>query len=165
MTLDASDVNLLIEGALELARGARNAHDQRQINDDHLREHLDELVDGHLSELVMLAEELAGACPSPLDPPFDLTRTKAQLLRQVMSDLSGYQRRDLTPRAPTVATEPQRALVERPKHRRTRLLERRRGEAASRGSFRRCSSAASANRDSANVRLFASISRPAGTDI
>jgi hypothetical protein len=95
-TLAASEVNLLIEGAQELARGARNAHDQRQVEDDHLREHLDELLHGHVSELTALAEELASASPSPQDPPMDVTRAQGRLIRQVMSDLSGYQRRDLT---------------------------------------------------------------------
>lgn len=95
--MTAADVNLLIEGAIELARGARNAHAQRSIADDHLKEHLGELVEAHLSELIALAEELAAASPLPLDPPLHLTRAKAQLLRQVISDLGGYQRRDLTP--------------------------------------------------------------------
>ena len=97
MTLGASDVNLLIEGARELARGARNAHDRRLIEDDRLREHLGDLLDSHLSELSALAEELATASPTSQDPPLDLSRAKGRLLRQVISDLSGYQRKDLTP--------------------------------------------------------------------
>jgi hypothetical protein len=75
IALSAGDVNLVLQG-------------------------IDALVDGphpsHLGELATLREELLSASPSLLGPPLRIGTDEARLLRNVLLDLTGYQRVELT---------------------------------------------------------------------
>jgi hypothetical protein len=75
VALSADDVNLVLQG-------------------------IDALVDGphasHLGELGRLREELVTASSSLLAPPLRIDADEARLLRNVLLDLTGYQRVELT---------------------------------------------------------------------
>lgn len=75
IALSAGDVNLVLQG-------------------------IDALVDGphasHLGELGTLREELVNASSSLLAPPLRIAADEARLLRNVLLDLTGYQRVELT---------------------------------------------------------------------
>jgi hypothetical protein len=75
VVLSADDVNLLLAG-------------------------IDALIDGphasHLGELGRLRRELLTASTSFLSPPLQLGDAEARLLRNVLIDLTGYQRVELT---------------------------------------------------------------------
>ena len=75
VVLSADDVNLLLAG-------------------------IEALVDGphasRLGELEMLRRELLAASTSVLSPPLEMDDNEARLLRNVLIDLSGYQRVELT---------------------------------------------------------------------
>jgi hypothetical protein len=90
LILVAADVNLLIEAAGRLAEGMRQTHEREgpATTAESLRL--------HLAELESLREVLANAAGSPADPPLAITRERARLLRQVMADVTGYQRGELT---------------------------------------------------------------------
>lgn len=75
VALSAGDVNLVLQG-------------------------IDALVDGphasHLGELGKLRDELATASSSLFAPPLRIGADEARLLRNVLLDLTGYQRVELT---------------------------------------------------------------------
>ena len=62
---------------------------------------IDALVDGphasHLGELGTLRDELVAASSSLFAPPLRIEGDEARLLRNVLLDLTGYQRVELTP--------------------------------------------------------------------
>jgi hypothetical protein len=75
IALSAGDVNLVLQG-------------------------IDALVDGphasHLGELSTLRQELVTASSSLFAPPLRIEADEARLLRNVLLDLTGYQRVELT---------------------------------------------------------------------
>jgi hypothetical protein len=90
LILVAADVNLLIEAAERLAQGMQQTHER----EGHAG--TAESLRLHLAELESLQEALASACGSLADPPLEISRERARLLRQVMADVTGYQRGELT---------------------------------------------------------------------
>lgn len=86
----AGDVNALVTGTTALIDGMERSHrdsDQPGIADT---------LQTHLAELEALRGILATAAGSLADPPLELTQQQANNLRQVLADLAGYQRGNLT---------------------------------------------------------------------
>src|SRR5437868_12897677 len=87
LILPAHDVNLLIDGIARLAEGVRKAHLGRDV-----RHGTAEALESHLGELHALQEALSVTAHSLADPPLEITRQQNRLLRQVLADITGYQR-------------------------------------------------------------------------
>jgi len=84
------DVNTLIDGIDRLvdavSAGIDRSHRPHQPH-----------VSRHMLERVEMLRGVLGASTSKLtDPAVEIPREDARLLRQVMADISGYQRNDLT---------------------------------------------------------------------
>ena len=91
LLLVASDVNVLLDAIERLAEGMREAflhHQQPGV--------LEALLT-RSAELESLQDALATPARSLADPPLEITRVRARLLREVLADITGYQRGELTP--------------------------------------------------------------------
>jgi hypothetical protein len=75
IALSAGDVNLVLQGIDALVEGPHASH---------------------LGELVTLRDELVTASASLFAPPLRIDADEARLLRNVLLDLTGYQRVELT---------------------------------------------------------------------
>jgi len=91
LLLVASDVNVLLDAIERLAEGMRESflhHQQPGV--------LEALLT-RSAELESLQDALATPARSLADPPLEITRVRARLLREVLADITGYQRGELTP--------------------------------------------------------------------
>ena len=91
LILVASDVNVLLDAIERLAEGMRESclyHQQPGV--------LEALLT-RSAELESLQDALATPARSLADPPLEITRVRARLLREVLADITGYQRGELTP--------------------------------------------------------------------
>jgi hypothetical protein len=91
IVLVASDVNVLL-GAIERLGGG-----MRESFLHHRQPGVLEALHARASELESLERALATQARSLADPPLEVTRDRARLLREVLADITGYQRGDLTP--------------------------------------------------------------------
>jgi hypothetical protein len=90
LILPGHDVTQLIEAIDTLAEGVRKAHLGRDVPG------ATKALEGHLDALQRLKDALAAPAHSLADPPLEITREHGRLLRQVLADISGYQRGELT---------------------------------------------------------------------
>ena len=91
LLLVASDVNVLLDAIERLAEGMRESclhHQQPGV--------LEALLT-RSAELESLQDALATPARSLADPPLEITRVRARLLREVLAEITGYQRGELTP--------------------------------------------------------------------
>ena len=91
LLLVASDVNVLLDAIERLAEGMREASLHRR------QPGVLEALQTRSDELESLQEALATPARSLADPPLEITRVRARLLREVLADITGYQRGELTP--------------------------------------------------------------------
>lgn len=91
LILLADDVNAIVAGAGNLADATRES--SKRAGSVHAREVAEQVIEG-LEELKVL---LASSGTRLNDPPVDLDRDRARLMRQVLVDIEGYQRRELSP--------------------------------------------------------------------
>ena len=91
LMLVASDVNVLLDAIERLAEGMRESFLQ------HHQPGVAEALETRSAELASLQEALATPARSLADPPLEITRVRARLLREVLADITGYQRGELTP--------------------------------------------------------------------
>lgn len=89
-TLLAAEANRLLDGLQKLAEGMRNSHTRSTASSG-------ESLQKHLAELEALGDALASASGSFTDPPLRISHDQARLLRTTLSDMTGYQREQLTP--------------------------------------------------------------------
>jgi hypothetical protein len=91
IVLVASDVSVLLDAIERLADGMRESflhHQQPGVL---------EALRAQAAQLESLRDALATPNRSLLDPPLEVTHDRARLLREVLADITGYQRGDLTP--------------------------------------------------------------------
>jgi hypothetical protein len=89
VVLDAAEVNLLVGSIERLVDGMRRAHLGSS------RPGAAEALRAHLEELESLQQALLSSSLTLLDPPLELDKGRALLVRQVLSDIVGYQRGEL----------------------------------------------------------------------
>ena len=87
----ADDVNALIESADKLVASTHASLERAG------QRHLHEVAQRSLDELEELTELLSTAALRFGDPPLELDADRTRVLRKVLADISGYQRRELTP--------------------------------------------------------------------
>ena len=92
LILVPDDVNAILAGIGKLADGMRNANAGQDV-----RPGAEKALGTYLDELAALQQALTAPASSLADPPFEVTRDRARLLRLVLADITGYQRGDLTP--------------------------------------------------------------------
>ena len=92
LILVPDDVNAILAGIGKLADGMRNANAGQDM-----RPGAEKALGTYLDELAALQQALTAPASSLADPPFEVTRDRARLLRLVLADITGYQRGDLTP--------------------------------------------------------------------
>src|SRR5690242_17279986 len=90
LILPGHDVNQLIEAIDTLAEGVRKAHLGRDVPGTA------KALEGHLVALQRLKDALSAPAHSLADSPLEITREQGRLLRQVLADITGYQRGELT---------------------------------------------------------------------
>jgi hypothetical protein len=89
--LVASDVSVLVDGIERLAEGMRESFLH------HRQPGVLEALQARSAEFESLQDALATPARSLADPPLAITRDRARLLREVLADITGYQRGELTP--------------------------------------------------------------------
>ena len=92
LILVPDDVNAILAGIGKLADGMRNANAGQDV-----RPGAEKALGTYLDELAALQQALTAPASSLADPPFEVTRDRARLLRLVLADITGYQRGDLAP--------------------------------------------------------------------
>jgi hypothetical protein len=90
--LVASDVDALLDAITRIAEGMRESFLQHRHQAGVL-----EVLRARAAELEALWDALAAPTRSLVDPPLEVTRDRARLLREVLADITGYQRGELTP--------------------------------------------------------------------
>jgi hypothetical protein len=90
LVLPAADANMLLDAIDRLIEGM-----QKSRWDEDLPGVL-EALNAHVDRLHDLQEVLVGSSTSLAGPPLKLERRIARLLRDVIADMRGYQRMDLT---------------------------------------------------------------------
>jgi hypothetical protein len=93
LTLLADDVNTLIEAARLWSDSLTQQREQAR----HERAEGYEVFEPLLETLASLRETLATAPSGLLDPPLLVDEAQLHLLRQLLDEMVGYQRRELTP--------------------------------------------------------------------
>ena len=92
LMLVASDVNVLLDAIERLAEGMRES-----FLHHHHQPGVLEALQTRSAELESLLYALATPARSLADPPLEITSVRARLLREVLADITGYQRGELTP--------------------------------------------------------------------
>lgn len=92
LILLGDDVNSLIESIDKLIAATYDALRRAGANDSRI-----EISQQAITEYEELAVVLSTAEARLGDPPVEIDAERARLLRQVVADLDGYQRRELTP--------------------------------------------------------------------
>jgi hypothetical protein len=85
----ADDVNQLVESADKLV--AATYESLKRAGGEH------EVSQKAIDELESISEVLTTEGLGFGDPPVDVDRDRARILRQLLADIDGYQRRELTP--------------------------------------------------------------------
>jgi hypothetical protein len=91
IVLVASDVSVLLDAIERLGDGMRESflhHRQPGVLD---------ALHAQAEQLESLQDALTTPNRSLAHPPLEVTRDRARLLREVLADITGYQRGDLTP--------------------------------------------------------------------
>lgn len=91
LILLADDVTAIVAGAGKLAEATRES--SKRASSIHAREVAERVIEG-LEELTVLLESSGTRLN---DPPVDLDRDRVRLMRQVLADIEGYQRLELSP--------------------------------------------------------------------
>jgi hypothetical protein len=92
LILLGDDVNALVESIDKLIAATYEALRRSGANDSRI-----EVSQHAIAEYEELAVVLSTSGARLGDPPVEIDRERARLLRQVVADLDGYQRRELTP--------------------------------------------------------------------
>ncbi len=92
LILLGDEVNALVESIDKLVSATYNALRRSGANDSRA-----EISQQAIAEYEELAEMLSTSGTRLGDPPVEIDRERIRLLRQVVADLDGYQRRELTP--------------------------------------------------------------------
>ena len=91
LVLPAEDANLLLEAIARLVDGMQKSRWDEDLPG------VIEALNAHVQRLHDLRDVLVGSSSSLAGPPLKLERRIARLLRDVIADMRGYQRVDLTP--------------------------------------------------------------------
>jgi hypothetical protein len=91
LILLADDVDTIIAGADKLAAATRES--SKRARSSHARQVAEQVID----DLEALAVLLESSGTRLNDPPVELDRDRARLMRQILADIEGYQRRELSP--------------------------------------------------------------------
>jgi hypothetical protein len=92
LVLSSADVTALASGFDRLVEGMVRSHSEVAA-----RPGMADALQAHLSDLQELRQAFVRSSGSLADPPLELDRGKARLVRSVLADITGYQRGDLTP--------------------------------------------------------------------
>ena len=92
LILLGDDVNALVDSIDKLIAATYDALRRSGANDSRI-----EVSQQAITEYEELAVVLSTSGARLGDPPVEIDRERARLLRQVVADLDGYQRRELTP--------------------------------------------------------------------
>lgn len=90
LVLPAADTNLLLDAIDRLVEGMHKARWNGNLPG------IAEALNAHVERLHDLRDVLLTSSSSLTDPPLKLDRRLARLLRDVLADMRGYQRTDLT---------------------------------------------------------------------
>jgi hypothetical protein len=90
LVLPADDANLLLDAVDRLVDGMQKASWDEDLPG------IAEALNAHVERLHELQQVLLSCSSSLTDPPLKLDRRLARLLRDVLADMRGYQRTDLT---------------------------------------------------------------------
>jgi hypothetical protein len=90
LVLPAADANMLLDAIDRLVAGMRNGRWEDE------QPGVVEALDAHIGRLYELADLLVRASSSLVEPPLKIDRRVGRLLRDVLADMRGYQRLDLT---------------------------------------------------------------------
>lgn len=90
LVLPAADANLLLDAIDQLVDGMQNARWDPDLPG------VVEALNAHVERLHDLQVVLLTSSSSLTDPPLKLDRRLSRLLRDVLADMRGYQRTDLT---------------------------------------------------------------------
>jgi hypothetical protein len=91
LILLADDVDTIVAGADKLAAATRQS--SKRASSSHARQVAEQVID----DLEALAVLLESSGTRLNDPPVELNRDRARLMRQILADIEGYQRRELSP--------------------------------------------------------------------
>ena len=91
LILLADDVAAIVVGADKLAAATRES--SQRAASSHAREVAEQVIDA----LAALTALLESSGTRLTDPPVELDRDRARLMRQILADIEGYQRRELSP--------------------------------------------------------------------
>jgi hypothetical protein len=91
LVLPAADTNLVLDGVDRLVAGMQKGRWDEDLPG------IAEALDAHVERLHDLRDLLLRSSSSLTDPPLKLDGRIARLLRDVLADMRGYQRSNLTP--------------------------------------------------------------------
>ena len=87
----AEDVNALLESVDNLVASTHKSLERAGAT------HLHEIAQRSIDELEELGDQLATSGGRLGDPPLEIDNDRTRVLRKVLADIDGYQRRELTP--------------------------------------------------------------------
>jgi len=87
----AEDVNALLESVDNLVASTRKSLERAGAT------HIHEIAQRSIDELEELGDQLATSGGRFGDPPLEIDGDGSRVLRKVLADIDGYQRRELTP--------------------------------------------------------------------